>query len=140
MGRPSPYHCGPFLGGGGMTALTVVAPKIAKLIPRLATDHDGEVLATVHAIRRTLAVAGLDLHDLVGALCAPAPSHLPNIREPNSWFQLCDICLDWPDVLTEKEAAFLQEIGPRLVMGTEPTDKQAAWMRAIYAKVARAAS
>jgi len=129
-----------------MTALTVVAPKIAKLIPRLATDHDGEVLATVQAIRRTLAAAGLDLHDLVGALngrpvdhSEPEPKPEPTVREPQSWFQLCDICLDWPDLLTEKEADFLQDIGPRLVMGAEPTEKQAAWMRAIYAKVARAA-
>jgi hypothetical protein len=37
---------------------------IAKLIPLLASDHDGEVLATVRAIRRSLAGAGLDLHDL----------------------------------------------------------------------------
>lgn len=123
-----------------MTALTVVAPKIAKLIPRLATDHDGEVLATVQAIRRTLAAAGLDLHDLVGALNSPPAANPPNIREPQSWFQLCNICLDWPDLLTEKEADFLQDIGPRLVMGAEPTEKQAAWLRAIYNKVARAAS
>jgi hypothetical protein len=37
---------------------------LGKLIPRLASNHDGEVIATVRAIRRTLASSGADLHDL----------------------------------------------------------------------------
>ena len=40
------------------------AAKLAKIIPRLATEHEGEVLATVGAISRTLVVAGLDWHDI----------------------------------------------------------------------------
>src|SRR3954454_15003017 len=51
-----------------MSALSPIAPKIAKLIPRLATNHDGEVVATVRAIERTLKSSGLDFHDLAGAL------------------------------------------------------------------------
>ncbi|TIL94526.1 MAG: hypothetical protein E5Y73_11445 [Mesorhizobium sp.] len=46
--------------------------KIAKLIPRLASNHDGEVVATVRAIVRTLGNAGADLHDLVAELDKPA--------------------------------------------------------------------
>lgn len=38
--------------------------RIAKLLPRLASDHDGEVVATVAALRRTLAADGDDLHVL----------------------------------------------------------------------------
>lgn len=38
--------------------------KLAALFPRLASTHDGEVIATVQAIRRTLERAGKDLHDL----------------------------------------------------------------------------
>lgn len=126
-----------------MTALAVAAPMIAKLIPRLATDHDGEVVATVHAIRKALETAGLDFHDLVNALdIAPPqqPDPEPTSREPETWFQLCDFCLDWPDALTEKEAAFLRTIGPQLVLGAEPSEKQAAWLRAIYAKVVKEAA
>jgi hypothetical protein len=38
--------------------------KLAKLIPRLASNHDGEVVSTRNAIARTLKAAGTDLHDL----------------------------------------------------------------------------
>ena len=41
---------------------------LTKLVPRLATDADGEVLATVRAIRDVLAAEGLDLHDLAAAI------------------------------------------------------------------------
>jgi hypothetical protein len=38
--------------------------RLGNLIRRLGSDHDGEVLATVAAIRRTLSCAGRSLHDL----------------------------------------------------------------------------
>lgn len=44
------------------------AAKLAKLIPLLASDKDGEVVATVHAIRRTLKSEGSDLHGLAAAI------------------------------------------------------------------------
>ncbi|KQP77430.1 hypothetical protein [Methylobacterium sp. 37f] len=45
--------------------------RLAKLLPHLASEHDGEVVATARAIGRTLTVAGLDWHDLAGAIQAP---------------------------------------------------------------------
>jgi hypothetical protein len=38
--------------------------KVAKLIPLLASDKEGEVLGAVAAIRRVLAAGGMDLHDV----------------------------------------------------------------------------
>lgn len=38
--------------------------KVAKLIPLLASDKEGEVLGAVAAIRRVLAAGGMDLHDI----------------------------------------------------------------------------
>lgn len=38
--------------------------KLARLIPRLASDFEGEVLNTVGAIRKVLNAGGVDLHDL----------------------------------------------------------------------------
>lgn len=129
-----------------MKPITNIAPKIGKILPRLANDHDGEVVTTAQAIQRTLKSEGLDLHDLAGALNsspplkqAPKPSRRPKPHKPLHWFHLCDACLDWPTALTEKEAAFLRDIGPRLVVGLEPSERQAAWIRDIYAKVAKAA-
>jgi hypothetical protein len=50
---------------------------VAKLIPRLASNHDGEVIATARAIDRTLKADHLDWHDLTRALTA---SRLPPPR------------------------------------------------------------
>jgi len=44
--------------------------KLGKLIPRLASGHKGERIATVAAIGRTLDGAGLDFHDLASAVNA----------------------------------------------------------------------
>ena len=42
--------------------------KLKKLIPMLASDQNGEVIAAVGAIRRTLQSNGSDLHDLAAKL------------------------------------------------------------------------
>ena len=49
-----------------------IAEKLGKLIPRLASDHDGEITATVAAIGRTLATARLDWHDLAQRVAQPS--------------------------------------------------------------------
>ena len=41
-----------------------IAAKLAKIIPRLATEHEGEVVNAVGAISRILVGAGLDWHVL----------------------------------------------------------------------------
>jgi hypothetical protein len=55
-----------------MTARPPLPEIVAKLIPRLASNHDGEVIATVRAIDRTLKADRLDWHDLTRALTAPS--------------------------------------------------------------------
>jgi hypothetical protein len=44
------------------------AVQLCKLIPRLASEHDGEIVATARAIGRTLESAGCDFHDLANAI------------------------------------------------------------------------
>jgi len=39
------------------------AERLAKLLPHLGSEHEGEVIATARAISRTLATAGLDWHE-----------------------------------------------------------------------------
>lgn len=120
-----------------MALLGACAAKIAKLIPRLATEHDGEVVATVQAIGRTLQGGGKDFHDLAKAVqCPEGPAPTPP-STPQNWAELCDFCLAFPEFLKPKEENFLRDIGPRLIIGGNPTDKQATWLRAIYAKVKR---
>ena len=47
-----------------MTDLASIAPKLANLIRRLSSDQDGEVVATAHALVRTLQSIGADIHDV----------------------------------------------------------------------------
>ena len=48
-------------------------PVVARLIPRLGSPFDGEILATVRAIERTLKSQKLDWHDIAAAVTAQAP-------------------------------------------------------------------
>lgn len=47
--------------------------KLSKLIPRLSTDQDGEIVGTVLAIGRVLKSESLDFHDLANALTVRDP-------------------------------------------------------------------
>jgi hypothetical protein len=59
-----------------MTARPSLPESVAKLIPRLASPHDGEVIATARAVGRALQSAGCDWHDLAKA-AATAPPRPP---------------------------------------------------------------
>src|SRR5687767_10555649 len=63
-----------------MTLREPLASKLGLLIPRLATEFDGEIVATVKAIERTLASAGADWHDLVRFLTLQEPPVGPSER------------------------------------------------------------
>ena len=63
-------------------AFAAVADRLGKLIPRLASDHAGEVTATVAAIGRTLAGVGLDWHDLSARVTAPKLADVVPMTQP----------------------------------------------------------
>lgn len=52
-------------------AETTFRAKFEALLPRLASDHDGEVIATARALDRVLKRAGMDWHDIVKAVQFP---------------------------------------------------------------------
>jgi hypothetical protein len=61
-----------------MTAPALPIEKITAMLPRLASDHDGEIVATAKAIGRVLKGAGADWHVLTacierGAALPPPP-------------------------------------------------------------------
>lgn len=122
-----------------------VCSKLAKLIPRLASTHEGEVLATVDAIRRTLDRAELSMHDLAASLCAPQPVQ-PRARpkpqaKPEPAPEDAEDLLakaEWlrdhvGDDLTGKQGAFVATAIRMLRAGQSLSDKQRGWLHGLCA-------
>jgi hypothetical protein len=103
------------------------AARLAKLIPRLASPHDGEIVATAHAIRRMLHTAGLDLHDLATVLTASIPIE---DRPQDNWLAVTRWCRDHGQTLHDRERNFVEQM-VSWCHWREPSEKQAAWLAAI---------
>jgi hypothetical protein len=129
-----------------MSSLQSVAPKLAALIPRLATDHEGGVVATVRALRRTLAAQGLDLHDLARAVTdpdervvyverPPDPPRRPSAPEPRDWRWTAAWCLDRADLLSDSEHGFVWQLATGRWRKPALTPKQAKWLAKIVERL-----
>lgn len=121
-----------------MTALALALPKLEWLVTRLASASEGEVAATVRAIGRVLTASGLDWHDFAAALRpTPPASARPRWRsETESWGELASWCrFNGGGRLSLKEPKFVADMSRRLMLGGQPTPKQAEWLRSIYARL-----
>jgi uncharacterized NAD(P)/FAD-binding protein YdhS len=119
--------------GARMTPLAPLAPKISPLTRLFGSDQDGEVLGAVRAVDRKLKRAGLDWHALVDAL---EDNRAPD--EPQTWRDLARWCRDHDaGRLKPHERAFVADMTARLVCGGMPSEKQAAWLRCLYARLNR---
>ena len=103
-----------------------VAPQLAKLIPRLASNHDGEVVATARAIERVLKSGGFDWHDLAAVVCTSPPP-------PKSWRSLARFCADRWRLLSERELNFISVLAT--YRDRAPSEKQMRWLNAIAARL-----
>jgi len=122
-----------------LLGLAPLAPKLGKLIRLFGSDRDGEVLGAVRAAERTLKGAGLDWHalaDAIGREPEPAVYLDADPDEPATWRDLAAWCCQHDGGrLTAKERRFVRDMAARLVLDGSPSDKQAAWLRAIYANL-----
>jgi hypothetical protein len=107
-----------------MNNLATIAPKLRKLIPRLASNHTGEVVATVRAIERVLKSGGRDWHDLAGAFCSS--SNITKLE--NDWRATLRFCAKNTARLNGRELHFIATLADW--RGT-PTAKQLDWLCAI---------
>lgn len=125
-----------------MTDLTPdLTGKLGRLLPRLASDAPGEVVATVAAIRRTLDRAGLDLHDLAARLTeapqavqAAKPSRNTHhdgadLLTMAAWLRAYAL-----DRLTPKQADFVASAARILSNARTLTPKQSQWLRGLHAQ------
>jgi hypothetical protein len=109
-----------------MTVPATLAPKLAKMLPRLASDYDGEVVATVRAIERLLRSSGRDWHDLAATLCRPV--QLLN----SDWRLDARFCAGNATRLSERELDFIATLARYCGC---PTDKQLKWLHDIVSRL-----
>jgi hypothetical protein len=76
-----------------------IATKLAKIIPRLSTEHEGEVINTVRAISRILLGAGLDWHAVAKVIeksgCVPEITVEGVKTKPFRWSGFQDSAKAW---------------------------------------------
>jgi len=111
-----------------------INPLIAKLLPRLASNHDGEVVATARAIGRLLRADGLDLHDLATAIAPPSVPRLGSSRRhcrAPECRTMARECLRHTSLLRPREYEFLLDISRYQTL----TPKQAQWLADIHQRV-----
>jgi hypothetical protein len=144
-----------------MSALAPIADKLGKLIRLLSSDKDGEVLAAARAIGRTLNSEKLTIHDLAegvtgggtkftesdaaeiyrrgredGRREADHDGGFHSVDEP-TWNEIARECEAASGRLNEREREFVSDMVRWTVRNGEPTEKQAKWLRSIYARVRR---
>jgi hypothetical protein len=114
--------------------LAAVAPRIAQLIRLLASDKDGEVVATARALARTLKSVGADFHELANLVERTSPAlELPAPRPESAgpadaaWLHRHH----WSR-LNEKERSFVLQM---MNWRRAPTERQAAWLGVLVAKM-----
>jgi hypothetical protein len=107
----------------------ILSRKLGKLIPVLASDKDGEVLAAVRAVSCALASEGLDWHDLssvisielakrqsiASAIAPPVSFDLLSHQERRAWLDAL-IAVDW---LTPFERSRVGDVLNRVKTGMD---------------------
>ncbi len=116
--------------------------RVAQLLPRLASDQPGDVVSSAAALVRVLKSEGKDLHDLVKLLSGqPTIVYRDVFRDKpkpeGEWQAKANYCVERSDALTAKEKEFVNDMAVRLKHRTEPTERQAAWLDAIWHRLKR---
>jgi hypothetical protein len=109
-------------------SLTTIAAQLGKMIPRLGSNHDGEVVATARAIERVLRGVGHDWHDLVKGL------HLPVAQSDacSDWRDDLAYCAENMDCFDDHERDFLRSMAH---WRGQPSPKQRDWLAALADRV-----
>jgi hypothetical protein len=97
------------------------------MVPRLGSNFDGEVVATVRAIERVLHSAGCDWHDLAAAIVIPDPK-----PSTDDWRALMRFCIARGHSLSGRDFDFLATLAQR---NREPSVKQHRWLQDIAARL-----
>jgi hypothetical protein len=153
---------GALLGGHLTNAFAPIADKLGKIIRMLSSDKDGDVLAAAHALKRTLEGANLDIHMLAAGIeesngkkfteadaieiyqrgvedgrKAAKQNGTVSVDGEPSWNDIARECAAQIARLQPREREFISDMVAWTTHGGMPTDKQAKWLRSIWARVRR---
>jgi hypothetical protein len=108
---------------------TKLAHKVGRLVRLLlGTNNDGEVIATLSGLKRTLSGAGLDHYDFAAIIENALDAEARNAVTDN-WRHIVQECRKHPNDLTDKERAFLAAMSR---WRGEPSEKQLHWLADIW--------
>jgi hypothetical protein len=133
--------------------------KLGKLVKMLSSPNEGEVVAAVRAILRTLQAEGTDIHELAeriegrklsraemqliydkafqdGKNSAAAAGGFSPANVPTFHSMACEIQANGGGQLSPKEQDFVEDM-VRWRALREPSEKQAKWLHALYCRIGR---
>ncbi len=109
--------------------------RVAAIIPRLGSDHDGEIIAAAKALERTLASANHGFSDLADAILPPPPITPPLKKPATDWKQAARWCAVYGvGVLTDRELEFVDDLAASKGFRTLSV-RQDAWLASILSKL-----
>jgi hypothetical protein len=142
------------LGAAAVTLSPPTAVKVAKLVRLLASDRDGEVLAVVEALKRTL-----DLHALADVIEKPEGLTEAEMRRlydagfaaglrkaedaahgndvfrsvdgSSSWNEIACFCAERIGELDRKHHAFIRDMTSK-TLWRKPTPKQGRYLKSLF--------
>ena len=132
-----------------------VAERLAKLIRLLGSDRNGEVVAAVEAIKRTLKERNLDLHSLADLVIkgekrdAPTKSDLRTAYNDgyqdgrrtavdemsDGWHEVAQFCMIHSKILKDYELSFVKQMLSLTERGRAPSEKQGRWLNSLHARI-----
>jgi hypothetical protein len=143
-----------------MSIEPAVAKKLKKLLKMLSSPREGEQLAAVQAIMRTLKGVGADIHELAACVKGGKLSEADMQRiydtafqdgrraaekdkptefhdvEPN-WHEMATNCRDQDDgQLAPREREFVDDM-VRWTAHRKPSEKQGKWLHLLYVRLGR---
>ena len=91
-----------------MKPLAPLVPMLSKLIPRLGSDHAGEVVATAAAIGRVLRNGGCDWHDLARAVTPLPKLQVKSVSD--DWRTTLAFCATHIDRVKMRDREFIRSL------------------------------
>jgi len=116
-----------------MADLSPIAAELAKLVPLLSSDKDGEVVAAVRAIKRKLDKAGGDFHDLALAITSSKRPDEEGKKPPAAVVMAEALCAVI-DTIPPRHHEFVKQMRASTVFEYGLSEKQEKYLTDLYTR------